>query len=145
MKMTIHSILKNFQFIFDFAPGTYYIVVQGYDETTSGTFNLEIREVNELENVATESYTLDAGFGISYTFDLTASGTYHFYTTGDTDTYGYLMDGSETILLEDDDMGLAGNCYIIAYLEAGSYEFFVEGYDSTTTGDFNLIIDREVD
>ncbi|QMS84388.1 InlB B-repeat-containing protein [Candidatus Xianfuyuplasma coldseepsis] len=136
---------KNFQFVVDFEPGIHYIAVEGYDETTAGTFNLEIREVPELLSVSAIDDMLEAGNAWVYDFEVTTAGTFHIYTAGDTDTYGYLMDDMDNILLEDDDMGSGGNFYIIATLGVGSYQIQVEGYDETTVGAYSIIVDQEVE
>ncbi len=132
----------NFQFIWDFQPGTYYIVVQGYDDTTAGTFNLEIREITNITSVYSESTTLEANGYVSFTFDVTVAGYYHVFTLGEVDTYGWLLDLSENVLFEDDDSGYGTNCYMMGYLGIGTYEFYIEGFDATTAGAFDIVVER---
>lgn len=67
---------------------------------------------------------------ISYPFTPEKTGTYAFYSTGDTDTYAYLYDAWGNLLASEDDndegMNFRINCSLAAgltyYLEVGAYK-----------------------
>jgi len=67
--------------------------------------------------------------------------TVTFETTGSTDTYMELWDGSNNKLAEDDDGGTDHNAKISHALSAGATYFVkVRGYDASTTGDYALVV-----
>ncbi len=59
-------------------------------------------------------------------------------TTGSTDTFGTLFDGSGALLEEDDDGGTGVNFKIVRRVGAGTYYVNVNPYSSTTTGTYEL-------
>ena len=59
-------------------------------------------------------------------------------TTGGTDTHGTLFDGSRASLESDDDGGAGYNFKIERDVGAGTYYVQVRGYDSATTGAYEL-------
>ena len=80
-----------------------------------------------------------------FKFTPTTTGTYIFYTTGSTDTKGYLYDSNKTQLAYNDDGGIAGSNFATKYnLTAGqTYYIRVEAY-STKTGPYTFIVTKGV-
>lgn len=68
-----------------------------------------------------------------------SSGTLRVYTTGDTDTYGRLYNGSRTYLTYNDDGGAGLNFSISRYVSAGTYYIRVSHYSSSRTGSYTLV------
>ncbi|MCW3999284.1 MAG: right-handed parallel beta-helix repeat-containing protein [Candidatus Bathyarchaeota archaeon] len=66
-------------------------------------------------------------------------GNYTFYTSGSTDTYGYLYDQNQTQLISDDDSG-DGVQFKFTYniTLSGNYYLRVRGYSNETIGDYAL-------
>jgi formylglycine-generating enzyme required for sulfatase activity/uncharacterized membrane protein len=60
------------------------------------------------------------------------------WTEGDTDTYGYLYDSSSAWLAEDDDSNIGFNFRQSSAVVAGNYFICVKGYNSATTGSYNV-------
>ena len=67
-------------------------------------------------------------------------GTLVAYTTGSTDTYGSIWDGSGSVLDEDDESGERSNFLVFTSVGAGTYYIKVRGYSSSTTGNYTLHI-----
>ena len=65
-------------------------------------------------------------------------GTLVAYTTGSTDTYGSILDGSGSVLAEDDESGERSNFLVFTSVGAGTYYIEVRGYSSSTTGNYTL-------
>ena len=65
-------------------------------------------------------------------------GTLVAYTTGSTDTYGSIWDGSGSVLDEDDESGERSNFLVFTSAGAGTYYIEVRGYSSSTTGNYTL-------
>ena len=63
------------------------------------------------------------------------SGTLTVYTTGSTDTYGFIFDSSGNVLAENDDGGEGWNFRVSASVSAGTYYIQVGGFE---TGDYTL-------
>ena len=88
---------------------------------------------------STTDATLTRGDRDYFRFDITQSGTLTLRTTGSTDTYGTLFDGSGRELQRDDDGGSDLNFRISrGTVAAGTYYLEVRGYNSGTSGDYRL-------
>lgn len=59
-------------------------------------------------------------------------------TTGSTDTYGYLLNSSGSIINYDDDSGSGSNFGFMHYVVPGTYYIVVKGYSTSTTGAYSL-------
>ena len=70
--------------------------------------------------------------------EMSSAGTLTVYTTGDTDTEGYILDSSGNILDYNDDGGEGWNFRVSAPVSAGTYYIRVEGSSSWDTGDYTL-------
>ena len=69
---------------------------------------------------------------------LTRSGTLELSTSGSTDTYGYLLNSSGSVIARNDDGGAGTNFKIQKVLSAGTYYVQVRGYSRSTTGSYSL-------
>ena len=72
-----------------------------------------------------------------FKFELHESSIVEIYTTGNTDTLGYLVNSQGDIILEDDDSGGNSNFKITKKLDIGTYYIKVREY-SSATGDYIL-------
>ena len=117
-------------------------IVQFTDNgSTNGHWYFE--QVRPITLAHTSSATILAGRSYWYTFTPAESGLYIFTTTGSTDTYGELYQGS-SLLASDDDSGAGNNFSITHRLNAGTeYRLKVRGYSSTTTGSYLLKVVKE--
>ncbi|MDE2813423.1 MAG: T9SS type A sorting domain-containing protein [Gemmatimonadota bacterium] len=70
-----------------------------------------------------------------FVIEMSDSGTLTVYTTGSTDTYGFIWDSSGNVLDENDDGGEGWNFRVSASVSAGIYYIQVEGWE---TGDYTL-------
>ena len=65
-----------------------------------------------------------------------------FYSTGNSDTYGYIYDADMTPLAYNDDSGEGSNFNVNYKLEAGNtYYFGARYYGDTSTGEFDVFLD----
>ena len=83
------------------------------------------------------SGSLTAGDYDYFRVDVTSSGTLTVYTTGSTDTYGYLKNSDCTDLAYNDDSGDI-NFSISQSVTAGTYYVAVRHYSSSGTGAYTL-------
>jgi hypothetical protein len=77
-----------------------------------------------------------------FAFTLATAATVTIQTTGNLDSYGTLYSSSGSVLTEADDTGSNLNFTIRRSLAAGTYYVAVEGYDSSSTGAFTLVLSR---
>ena len=70
-----------------------------------------------------------------FVIEMSDSGTLTVYTTGSTDTYGFIFDSSGDVLAENDDGGEGWNFRVSASVSAGTYYIQVGGFE---TGDYTL-------
>lgn len=71
---------------------------------------------------------------------LSSTGTFTVYTTGSTDTYGYLYNSSGNVLASNDDSGTGSNFKIEEFIfSTGTYYIKVKGYSSSDTGSYTLV------
>ena len=83
---------------------------------------------------------LESGDVDYFRIDVDASGTLEVYSSGRTDTYGYLEDAGGETLRSNDDGGAGTNFRIAEDVSAGTYYVRVRGYSSRTTGDYTLSV-----
>ncbi len=75
-----------------------------------------------------------------FAFEITARRKVIIRSTGDTDTYGTLLNADGDIVAEDDDRGSGFNFRLRRRLDPGTYYVAVEGYDETVAGEYGLTI-----
>lgn len=86
---------------------------------------------------------IQSGADLDYfAFTLATAATVTIQTTGNLDSYGTLYSSSGSVLTEADDTGSNLNFTIRRSLAAGTYYVAVEGYDSSSTGAFTLVLSR---
>ena len=86
---------------------------------------------------------IQSGTDLDYfVFTITSAATVVIRTTGAVDTFGTLYSSGGSVLTEADDTGSDLNFTITRLLTAGTYYVSVEGYDSTETGAFSLVLSR---
>ncbi len=93
--------------------------------------------------VATEVTIEDMGGYAYFSFMPSQSGLYDFYSTGSSDTYGYLYNAEGVILSSDDQGGEYNNFLISRELTAGvRYYFGARFWNTADTGTFTVQLDR---
>ena len=135
----------NFQIERSLSPGTYYILVRGFSESSSGEFTLHV-ERTSMQCAGAQS--ISVGQGISgrcdgrmetyYRFDVGSAGNYSIFTSGSVDTYGRLLDEGCSSIETDDDGGEGPNFQLSRHLEPGTYYVSVRGYGDSTYGPYTL-------
>ena len=141
---------NNFMIGRELTPGTYYIGVRGYAESTAGDFTLRI--VPEAAGGAgcADAPSISLGQRVPgylegtarrfYGFEVTTTGQYRVFTSGATDTIGELLDSSCNLIAEDDDGGTDLNFLIARDLSPGAYYASVRGYDENSAGSYMLLV-----
>ena len=95
---------------------------------------------------SSRSGRIDPGGDVDYfQVQISGSGELTVHTTGSTDTYGTLQDGSGSRLARDDDGGSGRNFRIEHRVNPGTYFIEVRGYESSTTGSYALWAELEGD
>jgi murein DD-endopeptidase MepM/ murein hydrolase activator NlpD len=136
--------------------GTYYVAVWHYSQYSTGAYTLHVQFGGTTDDhgntcttatpitlsggIGSQSGTLTAGDYDYFSVDVPSSGTLTAYTTGSTDTYGYLKNsGCQDIHgAEDDDAGDGTNFHIRKSVTAGTYYVAVRHYRSSGTGAYTL-------
>lgn len=138
----------NFRITYSMHAGQqYWVGVRYYGSSNTGTITVYVDGVNgDPLSVGSNTYTVDRADKTVYRlFTAPQSGTYYFYSTGDADTRGYLLDLNFNELAYNDDGGDGSNFYL-------EYEMFkgdtvvlgVNYYSSFATGSINVVIDALV-
>ena len=63
------------------------------------------------------------------------------YSTGFTDTYGYLLNSLGSVIAENDNSGVGDNFRFKDTTVAGTYDIIVRGYNSNVTGNYTIRAD----
>ena len=86
---------------------------------------------------------LSAGDEDYFVIEMTHAGTLVAYTTGDTDTYGSILNSSGSVLTSNDEAGPGSNFRVSASVSPGTYYIRVRGYGSLTSGSYTLYADGQ--
>ena len=86
---------------------------------------------------------LSAGDEDYFVIEMTRAGTLVAYTTGDTDTYGSILNSSGSVLTSNDEAGPGSNFRVSASVGPGTYYIRVRGYGSLTAGSYTLYADGQ--
>lgn len=134
---------SNIGFYTYLQPGSYYILVEGYDPEDAGDYRMVVytQTYQDQEHLLEEEGTLSPGGENQYTITVTEEGYLTVYTLGDLDTYGRLMDESHEQITQMDDQGYGDNFMIQWMVSPGTYYAIVKGYDVTVSGDYVLLVD----
>jgi len=124
--------------------GTHYVAVVGGDaRTQTGAYTLQVgftaagvgddhgNRVGRATRVAVNTVTagtLEGAGDVDYfRVDVAAAGTLTVETMGETDTYGYVRDGSGAPLGQDEETGAGPNFRVVREVAAGTYVVAVVG------------------
>lgn len=144
----------NFRISASVASGTYYVRIRHYSSSGVGayTFVSEYLSNDDHGNTISTATPINAGNSLAGTINLsgdedffsvqiTTSGILQAYTSGNTDTYGYLLNSSGTILAYDDDAGVDYNFAVSQSVSPGTYYVRVRHYSTSGTGSYTLGVD----
>ena len=133
---------SNFLLSRTILPGTYYIGVRGYRNTTTGSYTLNSTFTNEtLTSIGANSSTpasLSAGEYDYYKIEVPHFGTLAVTTVSGLSTHGYLYDAKGNELLNSGYGGAGSNFLLSKIVPSGTYYVAVKGYNSSTTGNYTL-------
>lgn len=146
---------KNFTFQYEVNPGTYYISVRDYYEDKTGDYLLSTSIIelgedeygNDMESatplelpVHAQGNFLTPGDVDYVKINMESSGFLTASTSGDTDTYGVLLDEQGNTLAEDDDSGSGKNFVFGKILESGTYYIRITDFYPEKCGFYDLDI-----
>jgi len=143
------GLFGNFQIVRSLSANTlYYVRVSGENsETGLYTFSVQKDDSNSSSGATTIAIGGSKSAGIDYIgdidwfkFEIPASGEYEIYTSGSTNTYGILYQGTSTLLDQNDNGGTGNNFKITKNLNAGWHYIRVTGSGSGTTGSYVLYV-----
>src|SRR3990172_7440269 len=144
----------NFRIEKELTPGTYYVMVRAYSDTT-GSYELHAEgpgagTISDDHGFSPWSSTPIAMGSITggiidlpddrdyFKFTVSQTSVYVIYTRGITDTYGELYDAVYSRLDYDNDAGEENNFRIDIELTPGTYYVMVKGAYYDTTGSYEL-------
>lgn len=121
-------------------PGTYYVIVTGYDDSDYGSYSLYVN----LRTGYNPTYTgyLEAGEENAYTFTISSPGPYRIYAVTTFDSYGVLKNAAGDVIAEDDDSNGSLDFRINITLEVGTYTIVISGYDYYSYGYYDIFIEE---
>lgn len=130
-----------------------YVGVRFYGSSAAGSVSLVVEQpqaptptpVPESElQVGTNGMYISAGQTVKQLFVAPETATYNFYTTGSSDTLGYLYDVNGNTLATDDDSGDSRNFWFTYDLTAGQQVYVgVKYYSSSLSGAAILVVEME--
>ena len=160
----------NFSISYTVNQGTYYVKIRHYSETETGDYDVISTFVasadNNVTQIATSETTVDYDYTITpndsrteqiypsgdsdiYRIDILESGTLTIYSTGSTDTYGYLLNSQGEELSSNDDGGEGNNFKFSHDVSNGTYYAKVRHYygyaSSGGTGNYTIVCSYEND
>ena len=145
---------NNFSFSYYCNAGkTYYIGIRNYDDYISSGDNISLivseknyilyGTQNKLKGTVKAEIPLDIIITNEYeyySFTPETEGYYYFYTTGNYDTYGQLLD-SDGDYMSDDDSGNGNNFCMSQYCYRGeTYYIGICAYDNYSIGEVELVV-----
>jgi len=86
---------------------------------------LEIDEARSV-TVGTEDVRLN--------FEVDRTGLFNLFSQGDVDVVCRILDGTGSVVAEDDDSGQDANCSVTALLTEGRYDVTIDGFQTDDTG-----------
>ena len=143
--------------IYDLNSGTYYIKVNGYSSTETGSYNItlngftliDVYEPDDNYYEATQLffnqtqyhslYPVGERDWLFFTLNNSQGVTIETYAS-DADTYLFLYDSSLNQIASDDDSGVGFSSRIDAILPTGTYYVKVEGFANSSTGNYSIIL-----
>jgi type IV pilus assembly protein PilY1 len=147
---------RNFRIRQDISAGTYYIAVRHWRADRTGNYTLSVsftpddhgNDCATATPVACGS-TMDGNIGRPGDIDyfripLTGNTLLRIYTTGSTDTYGNLLNGSCQNITQDNNSGPGSNFLIERTLSPGTYYAAVRHYNASSTGTYSFVTECTV-
>ena len=150
----------NFEIEATVSAGVNYVEVRHFSPTGTGAYTLSIEFVasasasandhgDDIQTAAvapalpwSTAGTLEVGGDRDvFRLDVGEGGVLRLRTTGDTNTYGTLMNADGTVLVQDDDLGAGSNFGIEEGVSAGVYYIEVRGHSPDTTGSYELSVE----
>lgn len=147
---------QNFRISRSLTAGTYYVAVRHYSSSGTGSYTLSANFVasapvltddhgNNCSGATTMAVNSSktgvigtAGDWDYFKVTVPSAGTLTAYSTGTTDTYGYLKNSSCTNVKGDDDTGEGNNFSFSSTVATGTYYIAVRHYSSTSVGAYGL-------
>ena len=133
--------------------GTYYLKVDGYGTVATGAYSLVSRYVvddygdtrSEAHRISANRLTsgrINTGADVDFfKVELSRPGYLLVRTTGTTNTVGTLYSSTGEVLeMQDDGCGDGNNFCIGRYVAAGTYYVKADGYGTTVTGPYSLLL-----
>lgn len=127
-----------------YAGTKYYFKAEIYKNasTKTGTFKIVVG-TGTIKSGYSRCSVATAGASQLYRFVPSQSGTYRFYSEGNSDTHGYLLRSSGDTIDADDDAGNNYNFYIEMNLNSDTeYYFKSKMHSDSATGTFNVFLER---
>ncbi|MCB4755389.1 MAG: pre-peptidase C-terminal domain-containing protein, partial [Sulfurovum sp.] len=141
----------NFKITYTVTSGIYYVQVKHRSTTGTGSYSL-VTSLDDYGNTIGDARTVSlgnttlgninvAGDEDYFKIVIPSAGTLTVKTTGSTDTYGYLLDASNSEIESNDDGGLDRNFQISKFITtAGTYYVKVKHHSATETGPYSLVV-----
>jgi len=105
--------------------------------------SITVKEMKKIYLDTSVDVTVSDDEPISYLyFTPEESGVYHFYSTSDVDTYGYILDENENELDENDDGGINNNFKVSCALTAGQTYIMMSRLYSYGSGSYTVIVEK---
>ena len=111
----------------------------------TATCTVTVADFDDIEPGETKNINIDTSYA-SETFRYIPehSGYYAFYSSGNVDTYGYLLDEDKEEIKRDDDNGTNANFRINQYLEAGETYYWKACCIGDSTGSFTVTLEESL-
>ncbi|MDC7219507.1 MAG: hypothetical protein PQJ59_06170 [Spirochaetales bacterium] len=142
-------------------PGTYWVAVSGYSETTNGYYQLDSRresmayadefEPNNTRDSATilgqddsQEHVFGRGDNLDiFVYTQESFGEVVFFTESQMDTYMDLYDEYGNYIASDDDGGKDSNARLQIDLNRGTYYLELRPYDEAANGSYLIVSETE--
>ena len=143
---------KNFRLTASLEAGTYYLLVGGYNDSTTGHYTLAVsgnlaggnsfQTATRIGIPSSSRGRIDPGERDYFRIDLAKAGNLRIQSESGLDTYGTLYDHAGNILAENDDERpgpfRSDDFLLEVNLEAGVYYAEVRGFNELITGSYRL-------
>ena len=121
------------------------IITAAAEGGLSAACTVTAKDIETITVGETKTAEIESGCSAYFRFVPEETREYLFYSTGDSDTYGYLFDEDMNLLETDDESGENSNFKIVSELEAGkTYFWAAKFYYSSTSGSFNVTLRKNI-
>ena len=148
----------NFRISRSVSSGTYYVKVRLYNSRNTGSYRLHVDNSSPPDppdgsddhgnststasrinlNSTVNGNIERAGDYDYFRIHVESQGSLKVYSSGNTDTYGYLKNTSGNTMYSNDDSGAGRNFQISKRVNSGTYYIAVRHYSSSRTGSYSL-------